>query len=261
MNSKMDKQTTEYWRAWKEEKQEEAGNHLISLYRPLVDFAVQRYAAALPSTVQRDDLTSFAYQGLLDALEKFEPERDLKFETYAGWRIKGAIIDGLRQNDWVPRSVRDKARKIEEAYAALEQQNQTSSSDHDVASYLGMSVAEVQRVIQDASLSTMVSVDEPVQEDDQQKIERYSVIENEQAELPEKHLHHHFIKQLLAETIDRLPEKEKLVVSLVYFEELTLTEIARILGLSTSRISQLHSRALLRMKGVLRANKEHVQSM
>ncbi|MFK3960994.1 FliA/WhiG family RNA polymerase sigma factor [Pseudalkalibacillus hwajinpoensis] len=261
MKSKMEKETIEYWRAWKEERDEEAGNRLVSLYRPLVDFAVQRYAAALPSSVQRDDLNSFAYQGLLDALEKFEPERDLKFETYAGWRIKGSIIDGLRQNDWVPRSVRDKARKIEEAYAAIEQQNQTSSSDHDVAEYLGMTVEEVQRVIQDASLSTMISVDEPVHDDDQQQIERYSVIQNERAELPEEQLHHHFIKELLAETIDRLPEKEKLVISLVYFEELTLTEIARILELSTSRISQLHSRALLRMKGALRANKENVQSM
>ncbi len=222
MKPKMDKETIEYWRAWKEEKDEEAGNRLVSLYRPLVDFAVQRYAAALPSSVQRDDLNSFAYQGLLDALEKFEPERDLKFETYAGWRIKGAIIDGLRQNDWVPRSVRDKARKIEEAYAALEQQNQTSCGDHEVAQYLGITVGEVQQVIQDASLSTMISVDEPVHDDDQQQIERYSVIEDERAELPERHLHHHFIKELLAETIDRLPEKEKLVVSLVYFEELTL---------------------------------------
>ncbi len=85
----MEKETIEYWRAWKEERDEDAGNRLVSLYRPLVDFAVQRYAAALPSSVQRDDLNSFAYQGLLDALEKFEPERDLKFETYAGWRIKG----------------------------------------------------------------------------------------------------------------------------------------------------------------------------
>ncbi|KMM36590.1 FliA/WhiG family RNA polymerase sigma factor [Guptibacillus hwajinpoensis] len=261
MKSKMTKETIEYWRAWKEDKDEEAGNQLIALYRPLVDYAVQRYAATLPSSVHRDDLSSFAYQGLLDALGKFEPERDLKFETYAGWRIKGAIIDGLRQNDWVPRSVRDKARKIEEAYAVLEQTNQTSSSDHDVASYLNMTVGEVQQVMKDASLATMISVDEPVHDDDQQQIERYSVIEDDRADLPEKHLHERFIKELLAETIDRLPEKEKLVVSLVYFEELTLTEIARILDLSTSRISQLHSRALLRMKGVLRANKEHVQSM
>ena len=106
---------------------------LVTLYRPIVDYAVQRYSTTLPSTVQRDDLNSFAFQGLLDALEKFELERDLKFETYAGWRIKGAIIDGLSQNDWVPRSVRDKARKIEEAYAFLEQQNQTSCEDQEVA--------------------------------------------------------------------------------------------------------------------------------
>lgn len=261
MKSKMDQQTIEYWKAWKSEKNEEAGNQLVSLYRPLVDYAVKRYMAALPSSVHPDDISSFAYNGLLDALEKFDLDRDLKFETYASWRIKGAIIDGLRQNDWVPRSVRDKARKVEEAYALLEQQHQQSATDEEVASHLDMTVDEVQRTIQDASLSVMISVDEPVYEEDQQQIERYNVIENERADLPEKHIHEHFIKEILAETIERLPEKEKLVISLVYFEELTLTEIARILKLSTSRVSQLHSKALLRMKGALRANKEHVQSM
>ncbi|WP_270180444.1 FliA/WhiG family RNA polymerase sigma factor [Alkalihalobacillus sp. CinArs1] len=261
MKSKMDEQTIEYWKAWKNERNEAAGNYLVSFYRPLVDYAVKRYMAALPSSVHHDDISSFAYNGLLDAIDKFELERDLKFETYANWRIKGAIIDGLRQNDWVPRSVRDKARKIEEAYALLEQENQKSCTDEQVAKHLGMSVVEVQQTIQDASLSIMISVDEPVYEEDQQQIERYNVIENERADSPEKHIHEHFIKEILTETIDRLPEKEKLVISLVYFEELTLTEIAKILKLSTSRVSQLHSKALLRMKGSLRANKEHVQSM
>lgn len=260
MKPKMDKQTIEYWKAWKNEKDEEAGNYLVTLYRPIVDYAVQRYITTLPSTVQRDDLNSFAFQGLLDALDKFDLERDLKFETYASWRIKGAIIDGLRHNDWVPRSVRDKARKIEEAYAFLEQQNQTSCEDKEVARYLGITVNEVQQTIRDSALSVMVSVDETLYEDENQKIERHNVIEDLQADLPEQELHNHFVKELLTQTIDRLPEKEKLVVSLVYFEELSLTEIARILGLSTSRISQLHSRALLRMKGVILANKEYVQS-
>lgn len=256
----MDKQTIEYWNAWKNDKDEDAGNYLVKLYQPIVDYTVQRYLATLPATVQRDDLNSFAFHGLLDALDKFDMDRDLKFETYASWRIKGAIIDGLRHNDWVPRSVRDKARKIEEAYAFLEQKNQSSCKDEEVASYLGMTVDEVQQTIRDSGLSVMISVDESLYEEDYQRVERHNFIEDQQAELPEQNLHDHFIKELLTQTIERLPEKEKLVVSLVYFEELTLTEIARVLSLSTSRISQLHSRALLRMKGVLMANKENIQS-
>ena len=260
MNAKLDKQTIEYWKAWKNEKDEEAGNYLITFYQPIVDFAVQRYFATLPSTVQRDDINSFASHGLLDALDKFDLERDLKFETYASWRIKGAIIDGLRHNDWVPRSVRDKAKKIEEAYAFLEQKNQQSCGDEEVANYLEMTVDEVKQTIRDSSLSVMVSVDDTLHEDDQKNVERHNILKADQADLPEEHLHKHFVKELLTQTIDRLPEKEKLVVSLVYFEELTLTEIARVLSLSTSRISQLHSRALLRMKGNLLANREHFQS-
>lgn len=260
MKPKMDNQTIEYWKAWQNEKDEAAGDYLVTLYQPIVDYTVQRYLATLPSTVQRDDLNSFAFQGLLDALNKFDLNRELKFETYATWRIKGAIIDGLRSNDWVPRSVRDKARKIEEAYAFLEQQNQTSCKDQEVANYLGITVDEVQKTIRDSALSIMVSVDETLFEDENQKVERHNIIEDELADLPEEYVHKQFVQELLTKTIDRLPEKEKLVVSLVYFEELSLTEIARILSLSTSRISQLHSRALLRMKGVLLANKEHVQS-
>ncbi|TLS36733.1 FliA/WhiG family RNA polymerase sigma factor [Pseudalkalibacillus caeni] len=257
----MDKQTIEYWQKWKEEKDAEAGDYLAKLYLPLVETLVQKYSAGLPVTVRKDDLLGFATDGLLDAIEKFDLERDLKFETYASWRIKGAIIDGLRKNDWVPRSVRDKVRKIEEAYAVLEQDKLTSVTDEEVAEYLGISIKEMNQAMQDASLSIMVSVDEPVYEDDEHKTGRFNLIENENAETPDRHIHQQFIQEILQKTIERLPEKEKLIVSLVYFEELKLTEIAEILGLSTSRISQLHSRAMMRMKGALSNHKELVQNM
>jgi RNA polymerase sigma factor for flagellar operon FliA len=256
---KCDIQDLHNWKKWKEEKDQEAGNAIVSKYLPLVDYVVHRLSISLPQTVQKDDLRSFGFNGLLDAIEKFDLDRGLQFETYASWRIKGAIIDGLRQNDWIPRSVRDKVRKIEEAYSILEQEKLRSITDQEVSQYLGMSEEEVNRVIVDASISTIASIDEPIYDEEDHQIGRYNMIKNVNAESPDDHIHQQFVKDTLAVVIDRLPEKEKVVVSLVYFEEMNLTEIAEILSLSTSRISQLHSKALVRLKAAMTKYQEQIR--
>jgi RNA polymerase sigma factor for flagellar operon FliA len=245
----------ENWKRWKDGRDPVAGNYLVSKYLFLVDYVAGRLMATLPDKITKEELRSLGMEGLLDALDKFDPERGLKFETYATLRIKGAIIDGLRKGDVLPRSLREKARKIEEAYLKLEQEKLRSVSDEEVGAYLGISVEELRQTLFDISVSAMVSINETVQDDDNQTTIRWSVLENPHAENPEKRLDEMELKEVLAEAISKLPEKEKWVVSMVYFEELTLTEISKILNLSTSRISQLHSKALLRLKAALEKEK------
>ena len=205
---------------------------------------------SLPKTVEKDDIRSLALEGLLDSLDKFDLARDLKFETYASWRIKGAIIDGLRKSDWLPRSVRQQVKKIEQAYAVLEQEKNRPVTDKEVSDHLGITKAELNKTVSEAALSTMISIDQTIQEDTGQ-VALVNMLENNNAESPERQLMESVLKETLANAIERLPEKEKITVSLCYFEELTLTEIAEVLDLSVGRISQLHSKAMLRLRAAI----------
>lgn len=236
---------------WKQEGSREAEVELVTQFLPLVTKVANRLAIGLPSNVDKDDLISYGRFGLLDALAKFDYTRGLQFETYAMWRIRGAMIDGLRENDWIPRTVRDKAKKIEEAYTFLEQQNLRTPTDEEISQYLGMSERELQQVYYDTSLASMVSIDEAVGDEDEQKTARHSYIVDEITPRPEHVAQSSSIKEVLIHSIDKLPEKERLVVSLFYFEELTLSEIAEVMNLSPSRISQLHSKALFRLRSSL----------
>lgn len=256
LNNKLSKEELAYWGNWQKQRDPHAGEYLVERYLPLVDYIVQRFMISLPKTVDKDDIRSFAYEGLLDAFDKFNMNRDMKFETYASWRIKGAVIDGLRHSDWLPRSVRDKVKKIENAYAILEQQKNDSVTDEEVSDYLGITKAELNKTVSEAALSTMISIDETVYDEDNQ-VGKYSMIENDQAESPERHLTAQMIKESLSNAIGRLPEKEKLVISLCYFEELKLTEIAEVLSVSVSRVSQMHSKAILRLRSATLAIHEN----
>lgn len=239
------------WIMWKQEGDKEAEIDLITRFLPLVSKVANRLAIGLPSTVDKDDLISYGRFGLLDALQKFDYTRGLQFETYAMWRIRGAMIDGLRENDWIPRTVRDKAKKIEEAYVILEQQMLRTPTDSEVCEYLGMTEKELQQVLFDTSLASMVSIDETVGEDDEQKTARHSYVVDELTPRPDSVAEANNMKEVLTRSIDKLPEKERLVVSLFYFEELTLSEIAEVMNLSPSRISQLHSKAIFRLRSSL----------
>lgn len=245
LNNKLSKEELNYWESWQKQRDPQAGEYLVELYLPLVEYVIQRFMISLPKTVDKDDIRSLAFEGLLDAFDKFNLERDIKFETYASWRIKGAIIDGLRHSDWLPRSIREKVKKIEKAYVDLEQQNNYSVTDEEVSSYLGITKTELNKTVSEAALSTMISIDE-TNYDSNNAVGKYNMIKND-AGSPERYVIEQVIKESLSRAIERLPEKEKIVISLCYYEELKLTEIAEVLNVSVSRVSQLHSKAILRL--------------
>jgi RNA polymerase sigma factor for flagellar operon FliA len=239
----------ELWRQWKEDGILQAKKNLIEQYLPLVEFVTNRLAIGLPKNVSKDDLYSHGIMGLIDAIEKFDYRRGLQFETYASWRIRGSIIDGLRQGDWVPRSIREKAKRIEDAYQKLEQKYMRSVTDKEMSEYLEVSETEFNQMIQDIAVTSVCSIDDPIREEESET--RLSLLIDDKAKNPEYKVNEFFLKETLAKAIERLTEKERTVVSLFYFDDLSLSEIAEVMSLSPSRISQLHSKAILRLRGSL----------
>lgn len=237
------------WRQWKEEQSIDAKQTLIESYIPLVEYVSSRIVIGLPKNIYKDDLASYGIMGLIDAIEKFDYQRGLQFETYATWRIRGAIIDGLRQGDWVPRSVREKAKKIEEAYQKLEQQYLRTVTDAEMSEYLQISEKEFLVMLHEIAVTTVTSFDDPIRDEDHES--RISLLVDEKAVNPDYVVNEYFLKESLAKAIDRLTEKERTVVSLFYYDDLSLSEIAEVMSLSPSRISQLHSKAILRLRGSL----------
>jgi RNA polymerase sigma factor for flagellar operon FliA len=246
----------ELWLDYKSTGNSEAKKGLIEIYIRLIDYVVNRMVIGLPKSISRDDLYSHGSMGLIDAIDKFDYNRGLQFETYASWRIRGSIIDGLRQGDWVPRSVREKAKKLEEAYQKLEQEQLRSVTDDEVMNYLQINETEFQQMLQDVSITTICSLEDPIKEDESET--RLSLLIDERAVNPESKVNEIFLKEVLAKGIERLTEKERTVVSLFYFEELSLSEIAEVMALTPSRISQLHSKAILRLRGLLSRSKNQL---
>ncbi|QJC52262.1 FliA/WhiG family RNA polymerase sigma factor [Paenibacillus albicereus] len=244
------------WEKWKEEQDLDAKKALIEQYLPLVDYVTNRMAIGLPKNVSKDDLASNGVMGLIDAIDKFDYKRGLQFETYASWRIRGAIIDGLRQGDWVPRSVREKAKRIEEAYQHLEQHYLRSVSDSEISTYLQVSEKEFTVMLQEIAVTTVCSLEDPIREEESET--RMSLLVDEKAKNPDHKVHEFFLKESLVKGIEKLTEKERIVVSLFYYEELSLSEIAEVMSLSPSRISQLHSKAILRLRGALSKQKDQL---
>ena len=242
----------ELWQQYKERSTAEAQERLILHYSPLVKFVAGRVAAGLPQNIEQSDLVSYGIFGLIDAIDKFDPGRGYKFETYAISRIKGAIIDELRSIDWVPRSVRAKARSIERAYSKLENELRRSPEDREVAKELGMTEDELAVSLTDIGRSSIAALDElwTVSSSGDQ-IALIDTIEDTQGPEPQTELAQTELKEALGEAIARLPEREKLVVTLYYYEELTLREIGEVLGVTESRVSQLHTKAILRLKARL----------
>ncbi|WP_349410522.1 FliA/WhiG family RNA polymerase sigma factor [Pseudalkalibacillus sp. SCS-8] len=239
-----------YWDSWSKYKDKESCEALLEMHLPLVQYHVQRIAVGLPRNVNKDELRSHGLMGLYDAINKFDPSRDLKFDTYASFRIRGAILDGLRREDWLPRSLREKTKKIEMTIERLEQERMRSVSAQEVAEEIGLPEEEILTIMSESFMANILSIDEENKDSDANEKIGYT-IEDKKVDTPESlmltsELHHH-----LTEVIDDLNEKEQLVVSLFYYEELTLTEIGEVLNLSTSRISQIHSKALFKLRNVL----------
>lgn len=242
------------WARYKEEGDLSARDDLILNYSPLVKYVAGRLASSLPQMVDTADLISYGIFGLIDAIEKYDPGRAIKFETYAIARIKGAIIDELRAMDWVPRSVRSRAREIEQAYVALENELKRVPTDNEVAERIGVSAKEYQDILAKLSYTSVVSFEElwvgGEREDSQSAV---ATIADEAAEDPVAVFETAEVKEILAEAIDGLPERERTVVALYYYEGLTLKEIGQVLGVTESRVSQLHTKAVLRLRAHLHA--------
>lgn len=227
-------------------------DQLIMDYAPLIRFVAQRIAARLPSNIDLDDLISAGVIGLMDAIEKYDPSRDNKFKTYAEFRIRGAILDELRSQDWVPRSVRDKAKRIEKTYAELEQKFGRAVSDEELSKALGIGLQEYHEMVSKVKAVTLLSIDElsgPNQNDRKSLLE---CLENTNSKNPFTQLKSKSVRDLLIKNIDDLPEKQKLVLSLYYYEDLNLKEIGKILEVTESRVSQLHTQAVERLRSRLK---------
>jgi RNA polymerase sigma factor for flagellar operon FliA len=246
-------ETQTLWNNYKRTGDKALRDRLILTYAPLVKYVAGRLGSGLPAHVEDDDLVSYGLLGLIGAIERFDPDRDIKFETYAIARIKGAIIDELRSMDWVPRSVRARARDIERAIADLERKLMRAPNDDEIASKLGVSEEEFQDSLLEISRSSIAALDElwvgPSGTGD--AVSLIDTIEDPQAPQPQQAMAQTELREALSESIARLPEREKLVVTLYYYEELTLREIGEVLGVTESRVSQLHTKAILRLKARL----------
>lgn len=243
------------WAAYKENHDPQARESLILNYSPLVKYVAGRLSSNLPQTVETADLISYGVFGLIDAIEKFDLGRGIKFETYAIARIKGAIIDELRAMDWVPRSVRARGREIEAAYITLETKLRRVPSDAEVAEEMGITPKDLQDILAKLSYTSVLSFEElwsgGTEHDEHQN--PLGSIADETAEDPVKVFEGVEVKEILANAIERLPEREKIVIALYYYEGLTLKEIGTVLGVTESRVSQLHTKAVLRLRARLHA--------
>jgi RNA polymerase sigma factor for flagellar operon FliA len=241
--------TQSLWLEFRRTKDKALRDRLILTYAPLVKYVAGRLGSGLPAHVDEGDLVSYGLLGLIGAIERYDPGRDIKFETYAIARIKGAIIDELRALDWVPRSVRSRAREIERAIAELEAKLGVAPTDEQIAEKVGISVEELEDSLTDISRSSIAALDElwSVSGDGDQ-VSLMDTIEDTTGPRPADILDATETKEALADAIARLPEREKLVVTLYYYEELTLREIGEVLGVTESRVSQLHTKAILRLK-------------
>ncbi len=237
-------------------------DRLIREYAGLIRFIAQKIAARLPSNIELDDLISSGVIGLMDAIDKYDSNRDNKFKTYAEFRIRGAILDELRSQDWVPRSVRDKAKMLERAYLKVEQLKGRQATDEEVCIELGMTTEQYHEMLGEVRSVSLLSYDDltNLSSVDKRAIhgngEAGSKVPTPFSELGVAHL-----KRLVTEAIEDLPEKQRLVLSLYYYEDLNLKEIGRVLDVTESRVSQLHSQAILKLKARLRNHWDDFVSM
>jgi RNA polymerase sigma factor FliA len=250
--------TQTLWRRYRADPGSKAlRDRLILTYAPLVKYVAGRLGSGLPAHVDDDDLVSYGVLGLMGAIERYDPNRDVKFETYAITRIKGSIIDELRAMDWVPRSVRARARDIERAIAELERRLHRAPTDAEIAEKLGITEPELEDSLTDISRSSIAALDELWTVNtgggggSGDQVALIDTIEDTEAPDPQGSLSQAEMREAVGEAIARLPEREKLVITLYYYEELTLREIGEVLGVTESRVSQLHTKAVLRLKGRL----------
>ncbi|MDP4179458.1 MAG: FliA/WhiG family RNA polymerase sigma factor [Bacillota bacterium] len=236
------------WKQYSDNKDPVIREKLIIEYAHLIKYVAGRLSIYFGSNVEYDDLMGFGVFGLIDAIEKFDLSKGVKFETYASLRIRGSIIDSIREMDWVPRSLRQKNKELERVYFEIENQLGHSASDKEVADKLGISLDEFYKLLNDVSVSSMVSLEDFLEQNYEIGVDQPN---SRNEDKPESYIEIAELKEILSDAISKLPEKEKTVISFYYFEELTLKEISAIMKVSESRISQLHTKAILRLRGKL----------
>ena len=227
-------------------------DRLIIEYTPLIKFIAHRIAVRLPPHIELDELISAGVMGLIDAIEKFDPSKETQFKTYAEIRVRGSIMDELRAQDWVPRSVRQKATHLAKAYAAIEQKMGRAAEDSEVAQELGVSLEDFHKQLSNATSAPILSIEDlgGVSKDGERR-DFMEIIAGSPDTDPHTLARISEVREIIAQAIDQLPEKERLLVSLYYYEELTMKEIGEVLGITESRVSQLNTRAVLRLRGKL----------
>jgi RNA polymerase sigma factor for flagellar operon FliA len=254
-----EKTEEELWRLYRKNGDAEIRDHLIKQYAPLVKYVAGKVAMGMPSNVEFDDLVGYGVFGLFDAIEKFDPDKHVKFKTYAVTRIRGAIFDELRSIDWVPRSVRQKTREIEETIRRLEASLGRAANDQEIADELGMTSKEFEKTMLKISGTSVMSLSDVwYTGEDNDKVSIADGIEGPNSLNPDMIVEKDEIKRVIIEAIQELPEKEKKVLVLYYYEDLTLKEIGKVLEVTESRISQLHTKAIMRLRSKLTSLKKGI---
>lgn len=247
------------WADYKKTKDPAIREWFIKQYAPLVRYVAGKVAIGLPQNVDFEDLVGYGVFGLIDAIDKFDPDKHVKFKTYAVTRIRGAIIDELRNTDWVPRSVRQKSREVENAIAELEAKMGRAPTDKEIAEYLNLSEDDFNEVIQKISVTTILSLDDVwYTGDDHDKVSIIDSIESHPNQAPDYEVEREEIKRVILEALKELPEKEQKVLVLYYYEDLTLKEIGQVLDVTESRVSQLHTKAITRLRAKLTSHKKGI---
>jgi RNA polymerase sigma factor for flagellar operon FliA len=247
-----EKTEEDLWKSYKKTKDKKIREHFVKQYAPLVKYVAGKIAIGMPQNVDFDDLVGYGVFGLLDAIEKFDPNKDIKFKTYAVTRIRGAIYDELRSIDWVPRSVRQKAKELERVIGKLENRLGRSAKDEEIAKELGVSVRELRTLILKISGASILSLSDVwFVGDESDKVSVMETIESPRSLNPDVIVEREEVKNIIVEAISDLPDKEKKVLILYYYEDLTLKEIGEVLQVTESRISQLHTKAIMRLRSKL----------
>ena len=226
-------------------------NEIIMEFLPKIQYIVQSIKQDnLPPTVTEEDLINTGVLGLIDAINKYDPEKGVKLSTYAEIRIRGHIIDSLRKLDWVPRNIRQKARHIETAILEVEQKLGREATPEEIAEYLGMDVEEYMKYAEKISNSSLISIDTKVGVDEDSTTSLWQILSIND-DTPDKHVEEEELKRIISDIISKLKERERLVITLYYYEELSMKEIGEILGLTESRISQIHTKTMLKIRNMI----------
>jgi RNA polymerase sigma factor for flagellar operon FliA len=224
---------------------------LIKEYSPLIKFVAQKIAIRLPPNIELDDLISAGSIGLMDAIDKWDPTRDNKFKTYAEFRIRGSILDELRAQDWIPRSVRDKSKALDRTIAALENELGRYPTEEEISAKLNMPIQEFHDLVNQVRPVSLLSIDDQPTFSDSDKKSIANLLEGAKSGNPFNQLNVKVVKDVVAKAIEELPERQRLVLSLYYFEDLNLKEIGQVLRVTESRVSQLHAQAVTRLRAKL----------